>query len=136
LGGGGLVLFGLSDMAEGADGLYNSYNGISSPGTNPLRWGFNQLSPTWGDAAYDGVNLALAIGALRAQVPLKMGTADGLNRSGSMFDVTVPRINNNTLIPFTGQAAPYGVTQGILLFGAGSKGLNVINDVLQAGDKK
>jgi len=136
LGGGGMVVFGLSDMAEGADGLYNRYSGITSPGTNPLRWGFNQLSPTWGDTVYDGVNLALAVGALRAQVPLKMGTADGLNHSGSMFDVTVPRMNNNTLIPFTGLAAPYGVTQGILSLGVGSKGLNVINDVFQAGDKK
>lgn len=102
---------------------------------NPLRWGFNQFSPTWGDTIYDGANLAFAIGALRAQVPLKMGTADGLSRSGSMFDVTVTRINNNTLIPFIGQAAPYGTTQGILMFGVGTKGLNVINDVRQAGGK-
>ncbi|MBB5460523.1 hemagglutinin repeat-containing protein [Paraburkholderia sp. Cpub6] len=135
LGGAGMIAVGVSDMTEGGDGLYNRYNGISSPGTNPLRWGFNQLSPTWGDTVYDAANLAFAIGALRTQVPLKMGTADGLNRSGSMFDVTVPRINNSTLIPFTGQAAPYGTTQGILLFGVGTKGLNVINDVHKAGGK-
>ncbi|MGN5476822.1 hypothetical protein ACTMU2_07250 [Cupriavidus basilensis] len=55
-------------------------------------------------------------------MPLKMGTADGLNRSGSMFDVTVPRFNNNTLIPFTGWTAPYGTTQTILLYGVGAKG--------------
>jgi hypothetical protein len=138
LGGGGMIAFGLSDVAEGANSLYNRYNGISSPGTNPLRWGLNEALPTgWGDVAYDGLNLATAIAALKVPVPLKLGKADGLNRSGSMFDVTVPRINNNTLIPFTGGiAAPYGTTQAILTYGVGAKGVSVINDILNAGDKK
>ncbi|WP_322063506.1 hemagglutinin repeat-containing protein, partial [Paraburkholderia tropica] len=137
LGGGGMIAFGASDIAEGADGLYNRYNGISSPGVNPLRWGFNQVLPAgWGNVAYDGANVIFAVGALTAHTPLKMGTADGLNRSGSMFDVTVPRINNNTLIPFTGQVAPYGVNQGILIFGVGSKGAAVINDIRNSGGKK
>lgn len=137
LGGAGMIAFGASDMAEGADGLYNRYNGISSPGTNPLRWGFNQVLPAgWGNVAYDGANLIFAIGALTAPTPLKMGTADGLNRSGSMFDVTVPRINNNTLIPFTGQAAPYGTTQAIMIYGVGTKGAALIKDIGTAGDKK
>jgi filamentous hemagglutinin len=130
-----MVAFGLSDATQGADGLYNRYNGISSPGVNPLRYGFQQLSPTWGNAVYDGANFIFAVGALRAQVPLKMGVADGLNRPASMFDVTVPRINNNTLIPFINQAAPYGTTQGILMFGVGSKGVTVINDIKKAGEK-
>ena len=135
--GGAMVAFGLSDMTEGADGLYNLYNGINSPGTNPLRYGFNEALPGgWGNVAYDGLNLAAAILALGAPVSLKMGTADGLNRSGSMFDVTVPRINNNTLIPFTGQTAPYGTTQAILLYGVGTKGATVINDIRNAGDQK
>jgi filamentous hemagglutinin len=134
--GGWMVAFGLSDATEGADGLYNRYNGINSPGTNPLRYGFNQLNATWGDTAYDGLNLVAAAMALKAPVPLKMGTADGLNRSGSMFEVTVPRINNNTLIPFTGQVAPYGTTQAILLYGVGTKGATVINDIRNAGGKK
>ncbi|HEY1999193.1 hypothetical protein, partial [Paraburkholderia sp.] len=77
-----------------------------------------------------------AIGALTAPTPLKMGTADGLNRSGSMFDVTVPRISNNTLIPFTGQAAPYGTTQAIMTYGVGTKGAALIKDIGTAGDKK
>ncbi|WP_143281693.1 hypothetical protein [Caballeronia cordobensis] len=81
------------------------------------------------------MNLVAAALALKAPVPLKMGTADGLNRSGSMFDVTVPRINNNTLIPVTGQAAPYGTTQAILLSGVDTKGITVINDVRNAGGK-
>jgi hypothetical protein len=137
LGGGGMVVFGLSDVAEGADGLYNRYNGISSPGINPLRYGFNEALPAgWGDTAYDGLNLAAAIAALRAPVPLKMGNADGLNRSDSMFGVTVPRINNNTLIPLINQAAPYGTTQGILLLGVGSKGATVINDLRDTGGQK
>ncbi|NOV26566.1 filamentous hemagglutinin N-terminal domain-containing protein [Cupriavidus necator] len=131
-----MAAFGASDVAEGADGLYNRYNGINSPGTNPLRYGFNLLSPIWGDLAYDGLNLAAAASAMRAPVPLKMGMADGLNRSGSIFGVTVPRINNNTLIPFTGLTAPYGTTQAILLFGVGAKGAEVINDMRNTGDKK
>ncbi|WGY72835.1 hemagglutinin repeat-containing protein [Burkholderia cepacia] len=137
LGGGGMIVFGLGDMAEGADGLYNRYNGTSSPGVNPVRYGFNEALPAgWGNVVYDGLNLVAAIAALKAPVPLKMGNADGLNRPGSMFDVTVPRTNNNTLIPFINQAAPYGATQGILLFGVGSKGAAVINDVHRAGVQK
>ncbi|KVL01891.1 hemagglutinin repeat-containing protein [Burkholderia cepacia] len=137
LGGGGMIVFGLGDMAEGTDGLYNRYNGTSSPGVNPVRYGFNEALPAgWGNVVYDGLNLVAAIAALKAPVPLKMGNADGLNRPGSMFDVTVPRINNNTLIPFINQAAPYGTTQGILLFGVGSKGATVINDVHRAGEQK
>ncbi|MFP3563682.1 hemagglutinin repeat-containing protein [Paraburkholderia sp. SIMBA_030] len=137
LGGGGMVVFGLSDMAEGADGLYNRYNGINSAGVNPLRYGFNEALPAgWGNVAYDGLNLAAAIAALRAPVPLKMGVADGLNRPGSMFDVTVPRINNTSLIPFVNQTAPYGTTQGLLLFGIGSKGATVINDVRHMKGRK
>ncbi|MGN6649994.1 two-partner secretion domain-containing protein [Trinickia sp.] len=136
LGGGGMVLFGLSDMAEGAGGLYNRYSGIASPGLNPLRSGLNQLSPTWGDTAYDGASLLFALGALRAEVPLKMGVADGLNRPGSMFGVTVPRINNPTLVPFVNQALPHGTTKGILLYGIGSKGVAVTDDIRNAGDKK
>lgn len=101
--GGAMIAFGLSDIGEGVDGLYNRYNGINPTGVNVLRYGFNEALPAgWGNVAYDGLNLATAVLALRAPVPLKMGTADGLNRSGSMFDVTVPRISNNTLIPLTG----------------------------------
>lgn len=136
LGGGGMVLFGLSDMAEGSGGLYNRYSGVISPGLNPLRYGLNQLSPTWGDMAYDGASLLFALGALRAEVPLKMGVADGLNRPGSMFGATVPRTNNRTLVPFVNQALPHGTTQGILLYGVDSKGATVIDDIRNAGDKQ
>ncbi|MDR6422864.1 hypothetical protein J2801_005161 [Paraburkholderia phenoliruptrix] len=132
-----MAAFGASDMAEGADGLYNRYNGINSPGTNPLQYGFNEALPAgWGNVAYDGLNLAASVGALYAPVPLKMGTADGLGRSGSMFGVTVPKINNNWLIPFTGVAAPYGVNQGILLYGVGTKSATVINDIRNTGGQK
>jgi filamentous hemagglutinin len=132
-----MVAFGIGDIAEGGDGLYNRYNGISAPGVNPLRYGFNEALPAgWGNVVYDGLNLAASIGALYAPVPLKMGVADGLNRPGSMFDVTVPRFNNNTLIPFINQAAPYGTTQGILLFGVGSKGAAVINDIRHTGGQQ
>jgi filamentous hemagglutinin len=131
-----MIAFGLSDMAEGADGLYNRYQGIPSSGLNPLRWAFNQMSPTWGGAFYDGANFVTAVVALTVPVPLRIGVADGLNRPGSIFDVTVPRFNNNTLLPFTNQAMPYGTTQASLLLGVGSKGATVINDIRHAGDKK
>lgn len=134
--GGWMAAFGMSESVEGGSGLYNRYNGIGAPGDNPLRWGFNQISPTWGDTVYDGLNLTSSILALRVQVPLKMGVADGLNRPVSMFGVTVPRINNPTLIPFVNQTLPYGTTQGILLFGIGSKGVAVINDVRNVGKNK
>ncbi|BBU31401.1 hypothetical protein BTHE68_51350 [Burkholderia sp. THE68] len=134
--GGAMIAFGLSDMAEGGDGLYNRYNGIGSPGVNPLRYAFNEALPGgWGNVAYDGLNLATAIGALYAPVPLKVGAADGLNRPGSMFDVTVPRMNNQTLNPLTKNPLPYGTTQGILIYGVGSKGATVINDIRHTGGK-
>ncbi|VVD74098.1 hypothetical protein PCO31111_00782 [Pandoraea communis] len=132
-----MAAFGLSDVAEGADGLYNRYNGINSLGVNPLRYAFNEALPAgWGNVTYDGLSLATAIGALYARVPLKMGVSDGLNRPGSMFDVMVPQINNNKLIPFINQALPYGTNQGILLFGVGTKGVTVINDIRHTGDHK
>jgi filamentous hemagglutinin len=134
--GAAMMAFGASDIVEGADGLYNRYNGIPSAGINPLRWGFNQVSPTWGNTLYDAANLVAAGVALTAPVPFKMGAADGLNRPGSMFDVTVPRMSNQTLNPFTKNPLPYGTTQGILIYGIGSKGATVINDVRQAGEKK
>ncbi|MEX3857196.1 hemagglutinin repeat-containing protein [Paraburkholderia sp. BR10923] len=128
---------GLSDMAEGADGLYNRYNGINAPSVNPLRYGFNEVLPSgWGNVAYNGLSLAAAIAALYAPVPLKMGTSDGLRRPNSMFDVTVPQISNNKLIPFIDRATPYGTNQGVLLFGVGMKGLALINDIRNSGGDK
>ncbi|MDR5823706.1 hemagglutinin repeat-containing protein, partial [Caballeronia sp. LZ043] len=135
--GGAMVALGLSDMAEAGSDLYNRYNGINLPGVNPLRNGFNEVLPSgWGNIAYDGLSLAAAVGALYAPVPLKMGTADGLGRPGSMFGVTVSRFNNKWLVPFTGIAAPYGVNQGILIYGVGSKGATVANDIKKAGGDK
>jgi filamentous hemagglutinin len=71
--GGWMVAFGLGDAAGGIDSLYNRYNGINSPGINPLRYGFNNALPaSWGNLTYDGLNLVVAIAAWRAPVPLKM----------------------------------------------------------------
>ena len=123
-------------MIEGGDGLINRYNGIPGREGNPLRWGFNQLAPIRGDATYDGLNLMASLAALRVQVPLNIGKADGLNRPATLFDVTVLNINNTRLTPFTKQATPYGTHQGVLLYGVGSKGMTVIDDILNAGDKK
>jgi filamentous hemagglutinin len=131
-----MAAFGASDMAEGADSLYNRYNGINAARTNPFRYVFNEVNPTWGDTMYDALNLGASVLALRAQVPLKIGVADGLNRPGTMFDVTASRMNNATLIPFVNTAAPYGTTQAISMFGIASKGATVAKDVDQAGAKK
>ena len=128
--------FGTSDSIEGSTGLYNRYNGIVSPGVNPLRWGFNQLAPIWGDTVYDGIDLGTSILALKAPVLLNIGKADGLGRPSTMFGVTVPNINNTKLIPLTKEAAPYGTHQGMLWFGVGSKGATVIDDIRNVGDKK
>lgn len=44
--------------------------------------------------------------------------------------------SNVFVIPFVNQVAPYGTTQGILLFGVGSKGVTVIDDIRHSGEKK
>lgn len=134
--GGWMTAFGLSEAVEGGSGLFNRYKGIGEPGDNPLRWGFNQLSPQWGSTVYDGINFGMAIIALRAPVSLNVGVADGLNRPVSMFGATVPRINNVNLLPFIKQPWPYGATQGFLLYGVGSKVAAVVNDIRDGGGKK
>jgi len=132
-----MIAFGTSEIAEGADGLYNRYNGAYAPGVNALRDQFNQtLSGYWGPIAYDGLSLVASLAALYAPVPLKMGVADGLNRPNSIFGVMVPKINNKTLVPFLNRELPYGTTQGMLLFGIGSKGMTVINDIQGVEGKK
>ncbi|WP_459204222.1 hemagglutinin repeat-containing protein (plasmid) [Ralstonia pseudosolanacearum] len=134
--GGWMVAFGLSDAGEGADSLYNRVNGIYSPGVNVLRYGFTQLNPTWGNTAYDGLNLATSIFALGVQVPLKVGLADGFGRPNSMFNVTVRNFDNTKLVPILNQALPYGANQATLLFGVASKGATVIKDVNNAEKNK
>jgi filamentous hemagglutinin len=134
--GGPMTVFGSSTMIEGGSGLYNAYNGSSTPGINPLRNGFNQIMPTWGNTVYDGLNLTASIIAMGVQVPLKVGVTDGINRTESIFGATVPRFNNATLNPLTKMSLPYGVTQGTLLYGAGSQGAAFINDIRKAGESK
>ena len=130
--GGWMIAFGLSDMGEGADGLYKRFNGVRSPGLNVLRYGFTQLSPTWGDTAYDSLNLSASVLGLRVQVPLKMGLSDGLGRPNSMFDVTVRNFDNAKLVPFLNHSLPFGTNQAALIFGVASKGATVVKDVNSA----
>lgn len=127
--GGWMMAFGASEMIEGGHSLYNRYNDNSESALNPLRFGFNQLNSEWGDVAYSGVNFAVSVAALRVPVKLNVGVADGLNRPQSIFDVKVPRFNNDNLIPIIKTPWPYGATQGLLLLSSGSKGVEFSKDI-------
>ncbi|WP_217283462.1 hypothetical protein, partial [Paraburkholderia sp. NMBU_R16] len=127
--GASMFVFGTSDAIEGATSLHDRYYGVSSRGGNPLRWGFNQISPKWGDLAYDGISFGTNLAALKMPVPLNVGKADGLNRPTTMFGVNVRNINNTKLYPITKGATPSGTHQSTLLFGVGSKGLAVVDDI-------
>ncbi len=122
-------LFGENNMVEGISGLRNRYDGYGNAGFNPLRSEFNQLSPTWGNTAYDGLDLLATVIAMGAPVPGKIGFSDGINRTDSMFGVTAPRFNNSTLNPLTKLPLPNGVTQATLLYSAGDKGSAVVHDI-------
>jgi filamentous hemagglutinin len=127
--GASMFVFGTSDAIEGATSLHDRYYGLPSRGANPVRWGFNQISPKWGDLAYDGISFGTNLAGLRMPVPLNVGKADGLNRPTTMFDVNVRNINNIKLYPITKGATPAGTHQSTLLFGVGSKGLAVVDDI-------
>jgi len=129
MGGGLMVAYGSSNVIEGVSGLKSGYEGNGNTGFNPLRTGFNQLSPAWGNIAYDTLDLAVALGTLRSPVTLKTGPTDGINRPESMFGVTVPRLNNATLNPITKLPLPYGTTSSILYFGVGVKANTLVNDL-------
>ncbi|WP_221197079.1 hemagglutinin repeat-containing protein [Herbaspirillum sp. Sphag1AN] len=134
--GGPMTAFGGSAMIEGGSGLYNAYNGSAAPGVNPLRNQFNQFFPVWGNATYDGLNFLATFMAMGVQVPLKVGISDGINRTESLFGVTVSGFRNATLNPLTKLPLPYGTTQAILLYGTGSQGATLINDVRKASGSK
>ena len=95
----------------------------------------NQANPTWGEAVYDGLNLFVNIGAMGAKVPLKLGIGDGLGRPTSIFDVTVSRFNNPTLVSFLNLPLPNGTTQTIFLFGIGQKSAVLIDDIVKVEKK-
>lgn len=120
--------WGASDFAEGASGLFNFYMGKGAAGYNPLRETFSSISPQWGGTAYDVVNFSVSVGGLWAPRTLNVGLADGLGRPQSMFGVSVPAYNNVTLFPPTKMPLP-GVNQPLMLFGVGSRGIAVYNDV-------
>lgn len=87
------------------------------------------MNSEWGDVAYSGVNFAVSVAALGVPVKLNVGVADGLNRPQSIFDVKVPRFNNDNLIPIIKTPWPYGATQGLLLLSSGSKGVEFSKDI-------
>ncbi|WP_321955437.1 hemagglutinin repeat-containing protein [Burkholderia cenocepacia] len=126
--GGPMTAMGASDFTEGASGLYNFYMGRGAAGYNPLREAFSSISPQWGGTAYDVVNFGVSVGGLFAPRTLNVGLADGLGRPQSMFGVSVPAYNNVKLLPLTKMPLP-GVNQPLMLFGVGSRGVAVYNDV-------
>lgn len=134
--GSAMVVSGANDMATGMSGLYNRYNGIPEPGINPLQMAFSYASPTWGNTFYDMASLGLGIAALTAPVPLKMGWSDGLNRPGSMFDVTVPKFGSKTTIPLLKWVIPGDANAAIQTINVGTKGAKVVNDAYEAGKSK
>ena len=131
-----MIIFGESNMVEGFSGLMKRYDGYGDVGFNPLRTGFNQLNPTWGNTAYSVLDLSTSVFALGAQVPLKMGASDGINSSISLFGATVPRFSNATIIPLTNVALPYGTTQATMLYGVGEKVVTTTNSLISAVEGK
>jgi filamentous hemagglutinin len=123
-----MAALGTNDMTEGATALANRFTGQPGPGYNPLRTMFTDSYPTPGGTIYDGLNLASALLALNAQVPLKLGVADGLNRPTSMFGVTVPAYSNIKLAPIVNLPVS-GANQALMLYGVGSKANTVANDI-------
>jgi len=127
-----LMTFGTSEAIEGATGLYNQYQGNGVNGFNPLRTAFNSISPVWGDTIYDGTYLLLSTMSLSATVPAKIGilpntpgsilVSDGINRTNSLFGVSVPRWQNPILNPITGEIMMTNNTaRAAAFYGIGAK---------------
>ena len=131
-----MIIFGATNITEGATGLYNQYQGIGPVGYNPLKYGFNQLNPTWGNIAYNGVDFTLSILAMNVKVPLNVGLGDGMGRPTSMFGVTVSKIDNPILLPFTKMPLPTGTGAAVMAVGAGAKGVQFTNEIKQGVIKK
>ncbi|AJG23942.1 hemagglutinin repeat-containing protein [Cupriavidus basilensis] len=134
--GGPMAAFGTSDAVEGVTGLTNAMLGYRSGGFNPIKYGLNEVMPVWGNTAYDGLNLTFNLLAMRAQVPLKLGLADGLARPSSIFGATTSKFNNPKLVPIINWSLPNGTAQNALLMGAGAKTIGLVNDVNNARPEK
>jgi len=135
--GGPMIFFGLGNLTEGGTGLYAQYYGNGSMGYNPMKYGFNQALPgNLGSALYTGIDFGIGILSMRAQVPLNVGLADGLGRPTSIFGVTVPRINNSMLLPFTKMPLPYGTTAVVTTTGVVVKGGEFANEIYKVGNNE
>jgi filamentous hemagglutinin len=142
-----LATFGISEATEGVTGLYNQYKGNGTSGFNPLRTGFNNILPVWGDTAYDSTYLLFSALSLSAVVPVKIGVlpsnsssllvSDGIYHTNSMFGITASRWQNPILNPITGEMLlPNNAARGILFYGLGSKIPAIIDDVDKARNAK
>jgi filamentous hemagglutinin len=132
-----MIAFGASNITEGATGLYNQYQGNGVSGFNPIKQAFNQALPgTWGNLAYAGVDFGVSILSMRGPVPLNIGLADGLGRPTSMFGVTVSKIDNPMLLPFSKLPLPVGTGVVVATTGAIVKASEFGKELYNAGAKK
>jgi hypothetical protein len=128
--GGPAAVFGAGEAIEGATGLYGFMTGEGPGSYNPVRNMLNDNLPAqWGNTAYDIGSLGSTLLSLGVRLPYNIGVTEGIDRTKSMFGVTVSKWNNPKLNPYTKQQLPSYVGQGILTYGIGSKGGTVINDI-------
>jgi len=132
-----MIAFGAGNITEGATGLYNQYQGNGAPGFNPIKQAFNQALPgNWGRIAYAGVDFGISILSMRGQVPLNVGLADGLGRPTSMFGVTVSKIDNPMLLPFSKLPLPGGTGAVVATTGTIVKAGEFGKELYSEGSKK
>ncbi|WP_256659119.1 hemagglutinin repeat-containing protein [Pseudomonas sp. R4-39-08] len=116
-----MMTFGAGNMWEGGSGVWNHYTGLND-NSNPVRAAFDLIPGGYGPTVYSGADLAFSVGAGFVKVPLKLGLADGLNRSKSMFGVTVRKFDNNQFYFWTGKPIRYGSAAAVYLKSVGEKG--------------
>lgn len=117
--GGVMFSFGASNVVEGGHGVYNHFFDPGEAAFNPVKGGFEYLFPGNGLLLYSGIDMVTAGAAGVVRVPLKMGTADGLNRATSMFGVKVNNALNEKFV--LGRKLPAGSAAALYMYGVSDK---------------
>ncbi|WP_338107684.1 hemagglutinin repeat-containing protein [Pseudomonas corrugata] len=125
--GGPMFAFGVGNVEEGTTGFYNHFTNDEG-GFNHVKQVFDQIPGGYGPLIYSGADLALSFGSGFVKVPLKMGLADGLNKSDSLFGVTVRGFDNNKII--LGRPTPYGTAMGLYFQSVGLKSYVFYNEAV------